>query len=385
MPSFHQVRAGIIGGGFIGPVHMEALRRLGVQVTAIGGSRSCESLAKQWGIPEVFPSKDVEGLIQNENVDVVHITSPNRYHYSQALTALDAGKHVICEKPLAMTSEETGLICDKVRRLKKQIFAVNYNVRFYPAVLQLREEIRQGRLGEIIHVNGSYFQDWLLKDTDYNWRLLPKEGGALRAVADIGTHWMDTACFMLGTRINEMYAHLGTYHKTRQRPIGEVKTFSEDTDVETKPYRVKTEDYASMMLQFQNGAHGNLSVSQVAAGRKNSIRMEIYGSKLSAWWDSERPNEIQYGSRDDRNSFALRNAAGFQYAAKDFTDYPAGHNEGFPDTFKMLYRAVYTDILNGRSRQPLYATAEDGHAEVRLCEAVLESANSKQWIKVSRK
>ncbi len=363
---------------------MEALRRLGVQVTAIGGSRSCGSLAKQWGIPEVFPGKDVVGLIQSDHVDVVHITSPNRYHYSQAIAALDAGKHVICEKPLAMSTEETGLICDKVRRLKKQIFAVNYNVRFYPAVLQLREEIRQGRLGDVVHINGSYFQDWLLKDTDYNWRLLPKEGGTLRAVADIGTHWMDTACFILGSRINKMYAHLGTYHKTRQRPVGEVKTFSDDTNMETKPYRVKTEDYASMMLQFHNGAHGNLSVSQVAAGRKNAIRIEIYGSKGSASWDSERPNEIHYGSRDERNSIALRNAAGFQDDVQGFTDYPAGHNEGFPDTFKMLYRAVYGDILNGRSRQPLYATAEDGHTEVRLCEAVLESAKSKQWVKVPR-
>lgn len=385
MQSLHSIRAGIIGGGFIGPVHMEALRRLGVQVTAIGGSKSCESLAKQWNIPEVYPGKDVEGLLQSEQVDVVHITSPNRYHYSQVLAALESVKHVICEKPLAMSAEEASIICDTAKRFKKQIFAVNYNVRFYPAVLQLRDEICNGRFGEIIHVNGSYFQDWLLKPTDYNWRLLPKEGGALRAVADIGTHWMDTVTFMLGSRISELYAHLSTFHKTRQRPVGEVKTFSEDAVAETKPYRVRTEDFASIMLQFQNGAHGNLAVSQVAAGRKNSIRIEIYGSEQSAWWDSERPNEIQYGSRDERNGMALRNAAGFQDPIQGFTDYPAGHNEGFPDTFKMLYRSVYRDILNGPSKHPLYATAEDGHAEVRLCEAVLESSRSREWIKVSRK
>lgn len=385
MQAFHQIRAGVIGGGFIGPVHMEALRRLGVQVTAIGGSRSCEALAKQWGIPHVYPGKEVDGLLQSDQVDVVHITSPNRYHYSQSLKALEAGKHVICEKPLAMTTEETRHIRDMARRCKKQIFAVNYNVRFYPAVLQLRDDIASGRLGEIIHVNGSYFQDWLLKDTDYNWRLLPKEGGALRAVADIGTHWMDTVTFMLGSRIKELYAHLGTYHKTRQRPVGEVQTFSDDTVTETKPYRVQTEDFASIMLQFQSGAHGNLAVSQVASGRKNSIRVEIYGSQQSAWWDSERPNEIQYGARDESNRVALRNAAGFQQGVQGFTDYPPGHNEGFPDTFKMLYRAVYHDILNGPGKQPLYATAEDGHAEVRLCEAVLESAKSNQWVKIQRK
>ncbi|MBT5927666.1 MAG: Gfo/Idh/MocA family oxidoreductase [Verrucomicrobia bacterium] len=384
MQSFHQIRAGIIGGGFIGPVHMEALRRLGVQVTAIGGSKSCASLAKQWNIPEVYPDKDIEGLLNSDQVDVVHITSPNRHHSSQAFAALDAGKHVICEKPLAMNAEETSFIWDKSRRLKKQIFAVNYNVRFYPAVLQLRDDIQNGHFGKIIHVNGSYFQDWLLKPTDYNWRLFPKEGGALRAVADIGTHWMDTVTFILGARISELYAHLGTFHKTRQRPVGELTTFSNEAPAETKPYRVKTEDFASIMLQFQNGAHGNLAVSQVAAGRKNSIRIEIYGSEQSAWWDSERPNEIQYGSRDERNGVALRNAAGFQDSIQGFTDYPAGHNEGFTDTFKMLYRSVYQDILNGPSKRPLYATAEDGHAEVRLCEAVLESSKSRQWIKVSR-
>ena len=383
MKAFHQIRAGIIGGGFIGPVHMEALRRLGVQVVSIGGSRSAEALAKQFGIPQVYSGYKVDQLIQSEQVDVVHITSPNRHHHAQAMAALKAGKHVICEKPLAMTTKETLKICKETKKYKKQVFAVNYNVRFYPAVLQLRSEIAKGGFGKIIHVNGSYFQDWLLKPTDYNWRLLPKEGGALRAVADIGTHWMDAVSFMLGSSVSELFAHLETFHKTRQRPMGEVKTFTDEVAEETKGYRVKSEDFASIMLRFRNGAHGNLAVSQVAAGRKNSIRIEIYGTEQSAWWDSERPNEIQYGHRDQPNQVALRNAAGFQGNVSGFIDYPAGHNEGFPDTFKMLYRAVYQDILNGRrSKHPLYATAEDGHKEVRLCEGVMKSSKTQKWIKL---
>lgn len=382
MKSLHQLRAGIIGGGFIGPAHMEALRRLGVPITAIGGSRSAEPLAEQFGIPHVYSGYKVDRLLESDEVDVIHITSPNRHHHSQALAALKAGKHVVCEKPLAMTSSETSELCRESKKRPKQIFAVNYNVRFYPAVLQLRSEIASGAFGKIIHVNGSYFQDWLLKPTDYNWRLLPKEGGKLRAVADIGTHWMDTVSFMLGSKVGELFAHLETFHKSRQRPVGEVKTFSDEIAAETKSYRVKTEDFASIMFRYRNGAHGNLAVSQVAAGRKNSIRIEIYGTEQSAWWDSERPNEIQYGLRDGRNQVAIRNASGFQEAVTDYTDYPAGHNEGFPDTFKMLYRAVYQDILNGPSNRPLYATAVDGHEEVLLCEAVMKSSKSKIWIKL---
>ena len=150
--------------------------------------------------------------------------------------------------------------------------------------------VADGVLGEIIHVNGSYMQDWLFKETDYNWRLLPQEGGKLRAVADIGTHWMDTACFILGAKINSVFAELGTWHKTRKRPLGEVQTFAKgDAKMKYETYPVKTEDFASVLLRFSNGTRGNLGVSQVAAGRKNCIRIEIYGSAKSAWWCSEEP------------------------------------------------------------------------------------------------
>jgi predicted dehydrogenase len=259
---------------------------------------------------------------------------------------------------------------------------VNYNVRFYPAVLQMRQDVASGRLGEIIHVNGAYFQDWLLKPTDYNWRLLPAEGGKLRAVADIGTHWIDTVAFILQSKIESVFAHLKTFHTKRQRPLGEVKTFTKASkNQKWVEYDVETEDFASILLQFTNGVHGNVGVSQVAAGRKNSIRIEIYGTKQSAWWDSEEPNSIQYGGRDESNAVAHRACPGFQDAA-GFTDYPPGHAEGFPDSFKMLYRAVYTDIVNGRSKSPLYATAEDGDHEVRICDAILKSGPARKWVTV---
>ncbi|HEY5915436.1 MAG TPA: Gfo/Idh/MocA family oxidoreductase [Verrucomicrobiae bacterium] len=375
-----RLRAGVIGTGFIGPVHIEALRRLGVQVTALCDlPERAETAAAKLGIPTAFSS--YREMLRSDAVDVVHIAAPNRLHREMALAALEAGKHCVCEKPLAMNSRQTAEI---VKRTKKSdtIFAVNYNVRFYPAVLQLRKMVARGELGEIIHVNGSYLQDWLLKETDYNWRLLPGEGGKLRAVADIGTHWMDTACFILGSRIKSVMADLGTWHKTRKRPLGEVQTFAKaGANLRYEPYAVKTEDYANVMLEFSNGARGNLAVSQVAAGRKNCIRLEIYGSKKSAWWCSEDPEMLHFGNRDTANEIAVRGTPAFGPDAAPYVDYPAGHVEGFPDTFKMLFRCVYGAIVN-RSAERLFATAEDGHQEVKVCEAILESNRTRRWARV---
>ena len=377
MTSLHHLRAGIIGSGFIGPVHIEALRRLGVKINAICGSERAREVAARWDIPQVFTGHDFQSLVNCPEVDVVHITSPNRHHHVQSLAALRAGKHVVCEKPLAMTTTETAELVEAARQAGK-VFAVNYNVRFYPAVLQMRAMVQRGDLGEIIHVNGSYMQDWLLKETDYNWRVLASEGGELRAVGDIGTHWLDTVSFILGSPVTELLADLSTFHRTRQRPVGEVQTFSNEAVAHTEDCPVDTEDFASVLLGFDNGARGNLAVSQVAAGRKNCIRIEIYGAKQSVWWDSENPDLLHYGRRDDANAAVLRASAGFTDAS-GYTDYPAGHAEGFPDGFKMLYRSIYTAIATGTS-DGLFADAVAGHEELRLCEAVIQSHRERRWI-----
>jgi predicted dehydrogenase len=371
-------KVGIIGTGFIGPVHLEALRRIGANVTALCDLPDrVRAAADKFGIPEAFGN--YREMLRSPNVDVVHITSPNRFHCEMSLAALRAGKHVVCEKPLAMNTRETAQIV-KLARGSGRVFAVNYNVRFYPAVLAMRRLVARGDLGEIIHVNGSYMQDWLFKDTDYNWRLLPQEGGKLRAVADIGTHWMDTVSFILGSEIKSVFADLATWHKTRKRPLGEVQTFSRaDTAMKYATYPVKTEDFASVLLQFANGARGNLAVSQVAAGRKNCIRIEIYGSKKSAWWCSEEPEMLHFGNRDVANETAVRATPAFGDGATGFMDYPPGHVEGFPDTFKMLFRNIYAAIAGGKCER-LFATAEDGHQEVAVCEAIMKSNKSRQWV-----
>ena len=375
-----KLKAGVIGTGFIGPVHLEALRRLGISVAALCDLPDrVRAAAGRFGIPEAFG--DYGELLQSPNVDVIHIASPNRFHCEMSLAALRAGKHVVCEKPLAMNTRETARIV-KLARGSGKVFAVNYNVRFYPAVLTLRRMVADGELGDIIHVNGSYLQDWLFKDTDYNWRLLPQEGGQLRAVADIGTHWMDTVSFILGAEIKAVFADLATWHKTRKRPLGEVPTFSKaDAAMKYATYPVKTEDFASVLLQFANGTRGNLGVSQVAAGRKNCIRIEIYGSKKSAWWCSEEPETLHFGNRDGANETVVRATPAFGAGATGFMDYPPGHVEGFPDTFKMLFRNVYAAIAGGKAER-LFATAADGHQEVAVCEAIMKSNQKRQWTKV---
>ena len=386
----HTLRAGVIGTGFIGPVHIEALKRLGVQVTAICGStKSATATAAQWGIPEVYGDYDYRALLASPNVDVIHITSPNKVHVEQALAALAAGKHVICEKPLGMTSRETARVVKAVAKPGSPVFAVNYMCRFFPAVLQMRAMVQRGDLGKIIHVQGHFFQDWLLHDTDYNWRLLASEGGKLRAVGDIGTHWIDAVSFILGAKAESVFAHLETFHKTRYRPKGEVQTFAKVDPKTMVPYSVDTEDFGSLLLKFGKAPHGhadavhaNASISQVAAGWKCSLAVGIYGTLGSVRWDFQQPNEIIVGRRDQPNQILQRGTAGFSEDIAGFTDNPGGHPEGFPDSHKMHYRAVYQHIASGRKTPVLFATAADGHHEVQLCEAVLKSSATRKWVTI---
>ena len=400
--SLHHLRAGVIGTGFIGPVHIEALKRLGVQVTAICGStKNAKVTAEKWGIPEVYGDYDYRAMYRSPNVDVVHITSPNKVHVEQSLAALAAGKHVVCEKPLGMNTRDTAKVvrwlasrCEATgsqrdRAHQPPVFAVNYMCRFFPAVLQMRAMVARGELGEIIHIQGHFFQDWLLHATDYNWRLLASEGGKLRAVGDIGTHWIDAVSFILGAKAESVFAHVETFHKTRYRPTGEVQTFAKIDPKTMVPYKCDTEDFGSVLLKFgqakhgyANAVHANATISQVAAGWKCSLALGIYGTKGSLRWDLQQPNEMILGRRDEPNQILQRATPGFDVDIAGFSDYPGGHPEGFADAHKMHYRAVYEHILSGRKTPLIFATAEDGHHEVKLCEAILQSSRSRGWVKV---
>jgi len=382
--SLSHLRCGLIGTGFIGPVHLEAVKRLGAQVTAVCGStKSARALAERWGVPEVYGGYDYQALLASPNVDVVHITSPNRVHVEQSLAALRAGKHVICEKPLGMTTKETAKLVRAAER-SGRVFAVNYMCRFFPAVLQMRAMVQRGDLGRIVHVQGHFFQDWLLQPTDYNWRVLASEGGKLRAVGDIGTHWIDTLGFILGDRVESLFATLGRAHEQRFRPRGEVQSFAKADSKKMVPYQVDTEDFASVLFRYRGGAHANLAVSQVAAGWKCSLYLGIYGTEGSVRWELQQPNELLVGRRDEPNQILQRATAGFSEDIAGFTDYPGGHPEGFADAHKMHYRAVYQHIAGGQKGAPLFASAADGHEEIRVCEAILASDAARRWVKLGR-
>ena len=379
-----EIGAAVIGSGFIGTVHVEALRRIGVQVAGVLGStgdRSAQS-ASQLDLPRGYGSLDE--LLADDAVRVVHVTSPNQLHHPQVMAILAAGRHVICEKPLAMSSMESAELV-QAAQASGLVTAVNYNLRFYPLNQHVASLVGGGGIGDVRLVTGRYFQDWLLFDSDWNWRLEKSQGGALRAVGDIGSHWLDLTSFMTGLRIEAVLADLTTFIPIRRKPAGSVLTFSTERVTDTLGVEIDTEDVALLLLRYEGGARGSVAVSQLSPGRKNSLQYEIDASESAVAWDSETPEQLWIGHRDRPNELLLRNPALMNDAGRAAARLPGGHVEGFADTFGAAFSAVYDDILAGRpSARPPYATFEDGHEEMRIGDAVLESSRSGRWVEILR-
>lgn len=382
MKGVTEIGAAVVGTGFIGVVHVEALRRLGVRVHGVVGSSRERAAARslELGLPPAYES--FEAMLDDPRVEVVHITSPNHLHHQQARAALQAGKHVVCEKPLAMTSQLSAELV-QVAEASGRVHAVNFNFRFYPVLQHVRGLIEHDELGSVRLVTGHYLQDWLLLDTDWNWRLEPQLGGDLRAVADIGSHWMDLTTFLTGKRITSVMADLATFIKTRRQPTGSVETFATDRNEQTVTREIHTEDCATILLRYEGGTRGALTVSQVSPGRKNSLIFEIDGAESAAGWNSERPDELWIGHRGRPNEVILRDPAIMNARGRKTTYLPGGHAEGFADTFRALYAAVYAAVAAGGAGDG-YPTFADGHDEMLVCEAVARSAREDRWIDVER-
>ena len=379
-----EIRAAVIGSGFIGTVHVEALRRLGVQVLGVLGSspERAARRAQQLGLPRGYGS--LAELLADDRVEVVHVASPNHLHHEQVRSILAAERHVVCEKPLALTSEESGELV-RLAAETGSVNAVNFNIRFYPLNQHAHELVAAGDLGEVRLVTGRYFQDWLLLDTDWNWRLEPDRGGALRAVGDIGSHWLDLLTFITGQRIVSVMADLATFIPTRRQPAGHVETFSTERATETVERLMATEDVACILLRFEDGARGSVSISQLSPGRKNSLQYEVDGSSAAAFWDSEQPDQLWIGHRERANEILIRNPALMGPAGQAAATLPGGHVEGFADTFRSLFRAIYADIAaGGPAERPAYPTFADGHDEMLVCDAVAASARDGRWADVRR-
>jgi len=395
------IKVGVIGTGFIGPAHIEALRRLGdIDVVALAECSDdvAKSKAEMLGIDRYYG--DYRELLKDGRIQSVHICSPNYLHYEMAKAALEAGKHVICEKPLAISVAEAEELVELADDKQGLVNAVNFNIRYYPLMRQLRLMVEKGDVGEIFAVQGSYLQDWLFHPTDYNWRLEPDQSGQSRAIADIGSHWMDLIEFVTGLKIREVCADFATFHKVRKKPLKPVETYAgkvfKPEDYQDMP--INTEDYATVLFRFENDGRGVMTVNQVAAGRKNRLYFEIDGSKQAVAWESEMPNQIWIGNRDGNNEILTRDPSLVYPECRGLIDYPGGHNEGFPDTFKQLFKEVYGCIsgkssglrrkasltgLTEKSGPASYPTFRDGLRELVLCEKIMESNKKKTWIEVT--
>lgn len=375
MREITDLRAAVVGTGFIGLVHLEALRRLGVGIAGVVGSSPGRARAKALGGVHVYESLDA--ALDDPAVDVVHLTTPNDLHYPQVKQVLAAGKHCVCEKPLALDSTQSAELV-QLAEASGLVHCTNFNVRFYPQVQEAAFRVRRGDVGAVWNVHGGYLQDWLLLPTDWNWRLDPAAGGRLRAVGDIGSHWLDLVQFVTGRKVVELLADLATTIAERQRPTGPVETFASATG-ETEPVEMATEDLAHLLLRFEGGARGSCVVSQVSAGRRNSVSFEVDGSAGSVAWSSERNEELWLGHRGRPNETLWRDPSLNEGPVPGRL--PAGHHEGFADTFKELYAAVYRAVAAGEPGDD-YPTFRDGHWENVLADAVLRSNDERTWVEV---
>jgi predicted dehydrogenase len=376
-----RIGAAVIGTGFIGAVHLSTLRRLGIPIVGVLGSSASRGAerAQALGVAKAYSSLD--DLLADPAVQVVHVTSPNVAHYPQVKAILAAGKHVICEKPLAMTSAQSAEMVQMARASGK-VAAVCYNTRFYPLNQHAHGMMRAGDLGDLRLITGHFHQDWLAKETDWNWRLEASEGGPLRSVSDIGTHWVDLTNFITGQKPVAVIAELATFIAERQKPIGPVETFTA-TKGPTETRKIETDDAATILLRYGNGGRGMMSTSQVSHGRRGLLSWDISGSKASAAWSAEHPEDLWIGHREGPNQILLRDPSLMNPTGTAAAFMPGGHPEGFADTWAAFFTQVYRDVARGgRSAESTWATFDDGHYEMLFCDAVLASADSGTWVNV---
>ena len=378
-----KLRTLVFGAGFVGRVHIEAIRRLGnVELCGIGigPDDDAKKLGAELNVDRVSP--DYRELLKDREVDAVHICTPNASHFPIAKAGLEAGKHVLCEKPLATSLAEARELVELAQKTGLRNCTL-HNLRFYPMIQQARRMCESGELGEILIVQGTYSQDWLLYETDWNWRLSATEGGRSRCLADIGSHWCDGMEHVTGLRITSLCSDIQTFHKTRKKPKHAVDTFSgkplkpEDYD----DVSIDTEDYAAVMFRMGDRTRGCFTVSQVSAGRKNSYRFEIFGTKAGVAWDGEKQDELWIGHRSSPNQLLLKDPSLLKPEARSYADLPGGHSEGYDDTFKQVFRRFYRSIENPDAK-PDYPQFVDGLRQLNILDAEFASNESQGWVSV---
>jgi len=383
-----RIGMGLVGAGFVGPHHIDAVRRLGcVDVVAIAASSETSARAKAdaLGVPKAYGS--YEALLEDDDVDVVHNATPNYLHYKVNAAVIARGKHIVSDKPLATTSAEAKSLLDQARAAGV-VHAVTFNYRGNPLVQQARHMIARGDIGRPHFVHGFYLQDWLLKNTDYSWRLEPDKGGPSSALGDVGSHWCDLAQHVSGLRITEVLADLTTVIPTRKKPARAREAFQTGSGQERlEEVEMTLEDLASVIVRFDNGAKGAFSVGQVCAGHKNDLQLEVCGATGSLGWRQERQNELWIGRRDGASHVLVKDPALLDDDVRRYAQLPGGHQEGWADAFCNVMRDIY-DVIAGDARSaarpPAFATFEDGYRATCIVDAILSSAaQGGVWTKVA--
>jgi predicted dehydrogenase len=383
-----RLRAAVIGTGFVGPFHVDAVRRGGyADVVAIGGSDEERTRRRAEALGVSFGTADIRRLIEDESIDVVHVCTPNASHVELATAALEAGRHVVVEKPIAMTAAEADRLAARALALGRHA-AVALTYRGYPMVRRARALVADGALGELRLVHGAYIQDWLSEPTDYNWRVDPAVSGESRAVADIGTHWFDTAEFVSGRRVVAVLADLATFVPRRQRPLGATVAFGTSSGP-TEEVAIESEDAATILVRFEGGARGACVVSQVSPGRKNGFSLELSGARATLDWGQEEPETLWLRTREESRLLTRGLADGPGDATlPGIPSLPAGHPEGWAEALRDLLRPFYAAVASGApppapGMAAPYPTLADGARSLHFVEAALASARSGRWTELA--
>jgi predicted dehydrogenase len=350
------IRCGIVGFGFVGPHHLDAMRRLGfVEVTAVCTQHAEQAAekAKQFHVPKAYG--DYRELLADPEIDVVDIVTPTCMHHPIALAALSSGKHVIVDKPMALNAAQAREMSLAAERAGA-VAAVTFNIRYNPVVQQARFMVQSGELGSIHLLQGHYLQEWLLRDTDFSWRLDPEKCGATAMVAEAGAHWFDLSQYLTGLRIVRVRADLATVLPVRKKPRARSnEAFAAGPNQDTEDYAVTVPDLGFVLVEYHNGARGIFTASPMCAGRKNDLRLEINGAQASIEWRQERPNELWIGRRGKPNEIILKDPSLLDESIREYAALPGGHAEGWPDAFRNLMRNIFSFIAEGRDP----ATADD--------------------------
>ena len=382
----NRIGMGLVGAGFVGPHHVDAVRRLGfVDIVAVAGSNEASGRQKAEALGARRGYGSYQALLDDPEVHVVHNATPNYLHYEVTSAALAKGKHVVSDKPLAMTAAQSRKLLDEASRAGV-VTAVTFNYRGNPLVQHARGAIAHGEIGTPRFIHGYYLQDWLLKDTDYSWRLDTEKGGASSALGDIGSHWCDLAQHVTGLHITHVLGDITTVIPKRKKPRGSREAFHTVDAQATDEVSIQVEDLASVLVRFDNGAKGTFSVGQVCGGHKNDLVLEVCGSKASIGWRQEHQNELWFGHRDRPNEILQKDPSLIGAEARGYARLPGGHQEAWADAFCNLMRDIYAVIAAGtpyRALPPTVATFADGYRANAIVEAILESAkNGGAWTEV---